>query len=140
MKTDKGLTMIGSLINLVTLVIGLTVGFLLGNISRTDVRAQAVSAPVPQIEDVAPTMTVGSLGTNLALAHEVDADKIVVNGIDLLRFDQNVIEYLSRRPGAESADLQNLVNASRATVIHRITAPKTPSPIQPATPPSSGSK
>jgi len=126
----------GSLINLVTLVIGLGIGFLFGSLSHRSVHAQAVNAPTPQTEDVTPAMTLGSVGTNLVLAHEVDADKVVVNGIDLLLFDQNVLKYLSRRPGAESADMENIINGSRATVLHRIAAPKAPIP----TPPTQGKK
>ncbi len=133
MESGRQFTL-GSAINLITLVVGLTAGFVLGTNSRGEVHAQAVKSSAPKYEDVTPGMVIGSLGSNLVLAHEVDADKVVVNGIDLLQFDQNMLVYLSRLPNAENADLENLINASRATVLHRIAEPKLTGPVSPSIP------
>ena len=122
MKSNTTFTF-GSLINLVTLALGLSIGFIFGTSSHEKVHAQTATVAGPQFVDVAPNMTVGSIGSNLVLAHEVDADRVVVNGIDLLALNANLLEYLSKRSGAENADLENVITASKAKVIHRITLP-----------------
>jgi hypothetical protein len=128
---------LGNLVNLITLVIGLSIGFV-GGMSyqpRSKVEAQAVTPTSPNIQDVSPTMTVGSIGTNLLLAHEVDADQVVINGYDVMKLQQGVINYLSTRPGAEGADFTNIVNSARATTLHRIklqTATVPPPTVPPA--------
>jgi hypothetical protein len=119
---------LGNISNLLTLLIGLSIGFIAGMSyqPRSKVLAQAVSPPAPNIQDISPTMSVGSIGTNLLLAHEVDADQVVINGYDVMKLQQAVINYLATRPGAESADFQNIVNSSRATTIHRMKIPTSP--------------
>jgi hypothetical protein len=118
---------VGQFIGLITLCLGIAIGFYFGRESNPiqTVQAQAVPAPTPNFTDVTPGATTGSFGANLILAHEIAADDIVVNGIDLLKFDQNVINYLAAQPSTEKAELQNLVNASRATTIYRIKPPAT---------------
>jgi hypothetical protein len=122
---------IGKLATLATLAVGITIGFVCGTLyhPRQEVRAQAVVPPAPNIQDVTPIMTVGSMGTNLILAHEIATDDIVVNGYDLLKLQQGVINYLAARPLAEAADFQNIINASRATTIYRLKS-QTPPPVQ----------
>jgi hypothetical protein len=116
---------IGQFIGLITLVLGIAIGFYFGQEYHPIqiVQAQAVAPPIPNFTDVNPGMTTGSFGANLILAHEIATDDVVVNGIDLLKFDQNVINYLAAQPTTEKAELQNLVNASRATTIYRIKPP-----------------
>jgi hypothetical protein len=132
---------LGNLVNLITLVIGLSIGFVAGMSYQphANVQAQAVAPPTPNIEEVAPTMTVGSIGTNLMLAHEVDADQLVVNGYDVMKLQQGVINYLASRVGAEGADFQNIVNSARPATVHRIKLQAAPVPAS-ITPPNSAPK
>jgi hypothetical protein len=113
---SSGLRAPGKVVTLTTLVIGIAIGFSAGILyrPRQEVQAQAVTAPSPTIQEVFPGMVTGSFGANLILAHEIAADDIVVNGFDLLKMQQNILNYLASRPLAERADIQNLINASRA--------------------------
>ncbi|HEX4309559.1 MAG TPA: hypothetical protein VHZ25_05990 [Acidobacteriaceae bacterium] len=126
--TDKT---IGKLATLATLAVGIGIGFVCGTLyhPRQEVRAQAVAPPAPNFKDVTPGITVGSMGTNLLLAHEIAADSLVVNGYDILKLQQGLINYMAARPYAETADFQNIINASRATIVYRY-KPPTPPPAQ----------
>jgi hypothetical protein len=128
---------LGNLVNLITLVIGLSIGFVAGMSYQphAKVQAQAVSPPTPDYQDVTPNMTIGSIGTNLLMAHEVDTDQLVINGYDVMKLQQGVINYLANRLGAESADFQNIVNSARPSTLHRLklqAAPGQPPTVPPA--------
>jgi hypothetical protein len=126
--TDKT---IGKLATLATLAVGIAIGFACGTLYHPyqEVRAQAVPPPTPSFTDVTPGITVGSMGTNLLLAHEIAADSLVVNGYDMLKLQQGLINYMASRPLAETADFQNIINSSRATTVYRY-KPPTPPPAQ----------
>jgi hypothetical protein len=130
---------LGKIVNMGTLFLGLVLGFAAGAFyyPRLNVEAQVVIPPSPQIKEITPGITTGSLGTNLILAHEIAADSVVVNGYDVMRMEQAILNYLATRPTAEAADIQNIVNASRATTIYRLAPPKA---TPPATLPTPGKK
>jgi hypothetical protein len=137
--SDKTL---GKLVSLAILAVGLAIGFICGEMyhPQQEVRAQAVAASTPTIQEIQPGMTTGTFGANLVMAHEIAADSLVVNGYDLLKMQNNILVYLSNRPSAERADIQNIVNASRASTIYRIKQ-QAPMPTPPvANPPANEKK
>lgn len=123
-------------LNLLTLLIGIAIGFSLhGNVQEA-AHAQATASPTvsqqisptvtatpQQVEEVAPTITFGSAGTGLLLAHEVAADNVVVRGFDLLKLHENTLNYLSRQFGANQVALQQIIESSRAPKVYRLKAP-----------------
>ena len=124
---------VGKITTLATLVLGIAIGFVIGAIyhPRESVRAQAVEPPVQTFQDVTPVLTVPSVGAQLILAHDISADEVVVNGYNLLKLEQGVINYLASRPLAENADFQNIINASRATTIYRFKPQAPPTQVLP---------
>jgi hypothetical protein len=108
---------------------------------QQEVHAQAVAVPTPNIQEIQPGFTTGTIGANLVMAHEIAADSLVVNGYDLLKMQNNILIYLSNRPSAERADIQNIVNASRASTVYRLKQqqPQLPAPAA-ATPPANEKK
>jgi len=123
----------------VGVMLALCFAFLLGTIYDAHSHAQSQSAQ-PTIEEISPVMRVGSLGTNTALVHELYADKAVVNGIDLLQMDQELINYLATRPGAEAPDLQRIVDRSRASKLYKVTTPQAVPPVVAPKPVPDGGK
>jgi hypothetical protein len=121
---------VGKLVSLAILAVGLAVGFAGGVMYRPqqEVQAQASGVQSPNVQEVSPGMTTGTLGVNLLLAHEVAADRIIVNGYDLLKMQSNILGYLASRPSAETADIQNIVRRSQADTIYKI---KQPAPAPP---------
>jgi hypothetical protein len=90
---------------------------------------EAQTHPAAQIVPIQPGVTTGTFGASLILAHEIQADSLVVNGYDLLRFNQNIVNYLARHmAGASLADLQQVVNDSAASHLYTLQAPAKPSP------------
>jgi hypothetical protein len=121
---DRKYVAIGTMLNVATLLIGLACGFYLGTLHSETAHAQAS----PQIEEVTPTIMFGSGGTNLLLAHEVYADRVVVNGFDIMIMNEGIINYLNTRIGAERPDLQRVIDDSRAQKMYRIKTPEQPKP------------
>jgi flagellar basal body-associated protein FliL len=127
--SDKTL---GKLVSLAILAVGLAVGFAGGVMYRPQqaVQAQVANPPQPNIQEVSPGVTTGTFGANLILAHEVATDRLIINGFDLMLMNQNILNYLGSRPYNERADIQNIINNSRAATIYRlkqtVPAPSTP--------------
>ena len=108
--------LLGSFLNSATLLIGLLTGFFLGTSYSGRVHAQTA----PQLQEITPGITSGSFGAALVLAHEIQSDSLVVNGYDLLKMHQNTLNYLSRQLGANAADLQSVINNSKADKLYTI--------------------
>lgn len=123
------LVLFGILLNLVTLVIGLFFGFILGTAtSSRGVHAQTRSEIVP----ITPGVTTGSFGANLLLAHEIQSDSLVVNGYDLFKMDQNIINYLATRVDADRNGLQQAISNAQPPKLYTIqTTPPPPAQPQP---------
>ncbi len=93
-----------SAINLAILLVGMALGVMLApHIEKTASAAhpaeqQASQPPVATsgVETANPQMTVGTVGIYLVLAHHIQSDELVVNGIDLLKLHQEEINLLSR--------------------------------------------
>lgn len=118
----------GALVNLVTLLVGLMVGFVFGSRTVT-VRAQST----PPIEEVAPVITAGSAAFGTVLAGRLAADEISIKGFDPLKFDQNLINLLgSKSLFFSSTELQSLINNSASDKILRMKQPQSAKPAPPA--------
>ena len=121
----------GSLLNLVTLVAGLLIGFFFGTSYSGRVHAQGN----PQVQEIQPGVMTGTFGAGLVLAHDIQSDSLVVNGYDLLKLHQNTLNYLGKQIGANSIAIQELIDNSKATKLYTI-KPAAPSPAPtPANPP-----
>lgn len=116
----------------------LATGFLLGTVaprgaSTTVVRAQSqhagVSQPQPQFEDISPTITAGSAGFGTLLAGRIAADKIMVQGVDIAKLQENLLNLLASKPGVFSqAEVQSVIDRARADRPLRIKIPEPPKP------------
>jgi hypothetical protein len=95
--------------------------------------SDSVSAHVQKVEEITPTMTAGSIGGYLVLAHTMQSDEAVVGGLDLLKLHLNTLNYLSRQLGANQIELQNIVSNSRAEKVYTIKSPQPPQNPQPNT-------
>jgi len=113
---------IGGLLNLVTLVIGLAIGFIFGTSYSGRVYAQANQ----KIEEITPGVTTGSFAAALILAHEINADSVVVQGFDILKLHQNTLNYLSRQPLANQVEIQRIIDESKAEKVYHMKAPQAP--------------
>jgi hypothetical protein len=133
-----------TVINFLTLLVGIAIGVGLAprlnklvRVSAAEVQAQ-VTAPQsgmvpPKVTPVTPMMTGGSIGVYLVLAHQVQADQLVVNGYDVLKLQQGELNLLARFVPAP--DIAAVVNNSRATEIFTVANPKPAAPPAPATKP-----
>ena len=115
--------LLGGLLNLFTLLIGLTMGFFVGSSYSGRVNAQTTTAQVP-VEEITSGSTIGTLGTALLLARHIQSDSLVVNGYDLLKFHQNTLDYLSKQTGANQSALQEIINKSKAEKLYTLRIPR----------------
>ena len=128
---------LASLVNLATLLIGITIGIILA--PHLEKPAHAVSAepqaPVPAPtsaatpggpEQITPGMTVGSIGTYLLLSHHIQSDELVVNGIDLLKLHEGELDLISKLPGVNPGQVQGIVNNAKDTHLYQVATPKQP--------------
>jgi hypothetical protein len=130
--SDKTL---GKLVSLAILAVGLAVGFTGGVIYRPQqVQAQAAATPSPNIQEVSPGVTTGTFGANLILAHEVATDRVIINGYDVMKMQQNILNYLASRPFAERADIENIIKSSQADTVYRLKQPTPPPAPAPSSP------
>jgi len=135
---------LASLVNLVTLLIGIAIGIMLAPHLEKPVKAvsaepQASPANPSQgavpsnIEQIQPAISAGSSGFYLLLAHHIQADELVVNGVDLIKLEQGELNLLSRTLGVNPQDVQNIVNQAKDTHLYQVATPKQPPPAN--TPP-----
>jgi hypothetical protein len=115
---------LGALSNLVALLVGLGIGYIL----RPSISVHAETGM--KTEEVQPMISGGTAAFGILLVHQAEADTLVVNGYDVLKIDQGILNYLSTRPLAEKADIDKIVNESRPDIIYKIKSP--PEPASPA--------
>jgi hypothetical protein len=115
-------------VNFLTLLIGLVIGAALRPKLDVIVHAQNLGPPPAEqrIEKITPVATIGSIGTNLLLAHQMQSDSLVVNGYDLLKLDQNLLNYLASHATPDRAALQSVVNDARPASIYTVAHPEQP--------------
>jgi hypothetical protein len=137
---------LASLVNLLTLFVGIAIGIMLAPHVERPVRAVASEAqqPVTAPNLPAPTQVGGavtptqiggialggeSVGTYLFLAHHIQSDELVVNGIDLLKLQQGEINLLARMPFVNPQELSGIVRDARAKQIYQFNpSAKNPAP------------
>ena len=102
----------------------LALGFLIGR----EVYIQKVHAQTQNIVPISPGVTTGTFGAGLILAHEIQSDSLVVNGYDLLKINQNTLNYLSTQLGANPAGLQSIITNSKADKLYTVKNPAAPNP------------
>jgi hypothetical protein len=125
---DKRFIFLGSLVTFFTLVIGLLVGFLAGTIYSSRVHAQ----DTPPVEEVTPQLTAGSAAFGTLLAGRAAVDNLSVQGLDLLKFDQNVLNLLNSKSLFFTHDeIQGVINNSRAEKILKVKTPVKPQEKKP---------
>jgi hypothetical protein len=125
-----------STVNLAILLSGIAIGvFVAPHLERTaraNPTEQASTSPVPQtlptvttasqlglkVTPIQPTMTAGTIGIYLVLAHHVQSDELVVNGFDLVKLHNAELQLLSRL--IPPADIQKAVNDSKAGEIFTV--------------------
>jgi hypothetical protein len=117
-------------INLLTLVIGLGIGFMFGTARTEKVFAQVVPPPTQKIEEVSPGLSTGTIAVGLVLSHVAETDTLIANGYDVMKMQEGILNYLGSRPNAERADIQNIVTRSKAETFYKIKEekPAAPSP------------
>jgi hypothetical protein len=130
-----------SAINLAILIVGIAIGVVLSpHIEKTASAAQQfgpaqptpalTAATPPKINQVSTDLSAGKIGAYLLLAHHIQSDELVVNGIDLLKLHDAELHLLAGFLGNDA--IQRAVNESRVEEIYQVTAPKTTA--APATP------
>jgi hypothetical protein len=125
---------LGALINLLTLAIGISIGFFVGTtrvkVVLAQVTTQQTEVPAAQpseFEDITPAMTMPSAAIHTLLAHRIATDELMVNGYDILAFEENLINLLRVKGVARDTDLAALLERSRAPHPLRL-KPVTPPP------------
>ena len=104
------------------LVFGLAIGFLLGVwCSETNV---ALAQQKQEVEEITPTMTVGSAGIGTVLAGRIATDQIMVRGIDLIKLHENTLNLLREKGIVSLSDLNRIVDNSRPEKVLRMKAPE----------------
>lgn len=122
----------GSLVNLVTLIFGIAIGFLLANWHGVvKVLAQSQNSQPWRYEDVPSAITIGQIGSELILTNTLAADHITEQGYDLLLMHENTLEFLRSKGIGTSAELQQVVEKSHPPVVYRIKKQPTPTPPAP---------
>jgi hypothetical protein len=125
--------------NLVVLAVGIMIGVYMSPHLESRVQASSDPQTTPVVptpagntpEQITPGVTTGTFGAYLVLAHHVQSDEMVVNGLDLLKLHEGELNLLSKTLGVTQQDVQNVVNNARDTHIYQIATPKpqsTPAP------------
>jgi hypothetical protein len=125
-----------SAINLVILLVGVVLGVILaphieGSASASS--AQAAQSPVcvssATVECVIPLMTVGSGAIGKLLSNQISSDQLTVNGYDILKLDNNLLNALISGKVITTAQGQTIAETARPDKILRFQPrPQPPSP------------
>ncbi len=109
---------LATVVNFCTLLVGLTIGFLLGtwHSETNSVHAQQKQG----IEEITPIMTVGSAGIGTILAGRIATDQIMVQGIDLIKLYENTLNLLREKGVVTALELNAVVQRSRPEKILRM--------------------
>ena len=109
-----------SMINLGFLVAGITVDRIF--LEKTViVQAQ----PAGDFEEITPTMTVGTAGIGTLLANRVAADQVMVNGYDILKLDDAILNLVARKTLSSPEELRAVADAAKVRPL-RMKVPQSP--------------
>jgi hypothetical protein len=113
-----------SAINLSFLMAGMWIGSQLFSGRRsTMVHAQQ------QFEDITPGVSTGTMAVGTFLAGRIATDQLMVQGIDILKLNENLLNLLARKPMvATQLELQGVIDKSRVEKILRMKPPDQPKP------------
>lgn len=64
--------------------------------------------------------TSSALGTNVLLAHNLQAEVAVVGGYDIIKIDRQILNYLATLPNANKKALESIVIDSQADELYRL--------------------
>jgi hypothetical protein len=123
---------------LMTLVVGIVIGLMLSPRLEHIVSAQK-QAPVPtctsttDVECVSPIMTVGSAGIGTLLSNRISTDQLTVNGYDILKLQNNLLNTLQQTRTITPEQAQAIANNSHPDKQLRF-QPPSPTPPQPTSP------
>ena len=122
----------------ILLAVGVIIGVLIAPKLERGVQAQQAAAPAqpngPRIITLQSYSTSGAMGANVLLAHNLQADIAVVNGYDIMKINQQILNYLAQLPSADQRALSAIVANSRAEEIYQL--PHQSGPPTPATVPN----
>lgn len=76
-------------------------------------------------------MTVGSAGIGTLLANRIAADSATVNGYDVLKLDEAILQLIQRKTFATNSELQSTVDSAKVARPLRIKLPASPSTQNP---------
>jgi hypothetical protein len=135
-----------SAINLALLLVGIAVGVMLApHIEKPASAASVQQSATPQqaasassttsggvkLTPVQPGMQVGTVAVYISLAHHIQSDELVVNGLNLLQLHQEEINLLSKFVPAQ--EISNAIARSKATELYTVgPPPSAPAPAAPA--------
>jgi hypothetical protein len=108
-------------LNLVFVLFGVAVGMYI----QSDRDARVVHAQ-DSFESVSPTITAGSMGVGTLLAGRIAGDQITSHGIDLLKLDENLMNYLGSRGIGTTAGWNGVVADSKVPKPLRMAEPQPP--------------
>ena len=134
---------ITSLLILVSLLIGIIIGILLSPHIERAASAQQKPASTPacapssDTECITPIMTVGSAGIGKLLSNEISSDHLAVNGYDILKLDNNLLNAMIRAGVVTPDQAKALVEDSHPDKYLRYQPAQPPPQPQTATPPTS---
>jgi|SRR5579875_2145499 len=117
------------------LLIGTLLGFLAG--SWANVTHLMFAQQKPSTETIHPVLTAGSAAFGTLLVHRMAADQVMVKGVDLISFDQNLVNLLLQKHVASIPELEEVIKESKAAKILQL-AP--PTPAAPGKKPTGGEK
>jgi hypothetical protein len=133
-----------SLVNLLTLLVGVGIGLLLAPHVEKPVQAvgsgSAADGGQTANQSSSPEYINGvnlggpAVGTYLLLTHHIQTDELVVNGLDILKLNQGELNLLSRIPGVTAGDMQTVVNDAKNVHLYRFGTDPKAATVPPAKP------
>lgn len=128
--------------NAMTLVVGVLLGVALAPkieknaIAQQPTQISSQTAPTPActpsatVECVSPIMTVGSAGIGTLLANRIAADQLAVNGYDVLKLENNILNVMISKNLLTPDQAHKMAEDSRPDKLLRFQAPNPP-PLPP---------
>lgn len=134
-----------SLVNLVTLMLGIAIGVLIAPYFEKRAQAYALQQrpqsaqttppslassgqPAARPEQITPGMTMGSFASYLVLTHHLQTDELIVNGIDMLKLQEGELQLLSEIQGISQQRVQGIVNNAKDTRLYQAVSPNEAGP------------
>lgn len=131
----------GSILTLITLLLGMAIGFAFGTWWSQEVKAQQqkvgaeaqlniqAEAKVqvkPAVEEINPLVTAGSAAFGTLLAGRIASDQLMVRGIDMIELQQNTINLLRRNGIGTFKEWDDLIEKSQARPVLTMKSPEPP--------------